>query len=75
MIFIKENTAYIMTASCKKDDMLKNYQTFLDSFLSFQIIDDLFSLVLNKKDQTLLKQKYDNLINPKKDGNKNRNKI
>ena len=66
MIFIKDNIAYIMTASSKKDDMLKNHQTFLDTFSSFKITHDLFSLVSDKSKQNILKQKYGHLITSSK---------
>ncbi|NGX35928.1 MAG: hypothetical protein K1000chlam1_00764 [Candidatus Anoxychlamydiales bacterium] len=66
MIFIKDNVAYIMTASSKKDDMLKNHQTFLDTFSSFKITHDLFSLVSDKSKQEMLKQKYNSFLTSSK---------
>lgn len=62
MIFIKNSKAYIMTASSKKGDMAKNFQTFLDTFSSFKIVDDLFSLVSDKNKQDLLTKKYNSLV-------------
>ena len=66
MIFIKDKKAYIITASSKKDQMLHNYQTFLDTFSSFKIVDDLFLLVSDKSKQNYLKQKYSSFITSSK---------
>ena len=58
MIFIKDKTAYVMTAASKKNDFLENSQNFIKTFKSFELIDDLFSLITDSEKTKDLRQKY-----------------
>lgn len=69
MIFIKDKKAYIMTASSKKEDLLNNSPTFISCFKSFELIDNLFSKVLDKEKKNILIQKYNSLIACSKNSN------
>jgi len=70
MIFVKNNYAYVLTGACKKDEILKNYKIFMKVFRSFQLIDDLFSLVTHKQQKEELIQKFNKLSISLKTSNK-----
>ncbi|NGX64095.1 MAG: hypothetical protein KR126chlam6_01520 [Candidatus Anoxychlamydiales bacterium] len=58
MIFVKDKTAYVMTAASKKNNFLENSQNFIKAFKSFELIDDPFSLITDSEKAKNLKQKY-----------------
>ncbi len=74
MIFVKDDYAYVLTAACRKEEMLKNYQTFMNVFTSFKIIDDLFSLVSDtqKKDELIIQ--FNKISHSLKTSNEKENK-
>ncbi|MFA6118659.1 MAG: hypothetical protein WCT85_00035 [Parachlamydiales bacterium] len=66
MIFIKDSLAFIMTGACKKNEMIENYKSFMNIFLSFQIVDDIFSLIEDKTKKDELIQNFNDLIKSSK---------
>lgn len=74
MLFVKEDFAYVITGGCKKSEMLNYYRTFMDVFLSFQPMDDLFSLVSDKEKKEQLTLKFNDLRASLKDLNEKQSK-
>jgi hypothetical protein len=66
MIFIKDNIAYVMTAASKKNEMVEFYKTYMQSFLSFELIDDIYSLIEDKKKKEELVIYVNNFISQSK---------
>ncbi len=77
MIFVKYQTAYILTAACKKQDIINYYPTFIESFKTFELIDDLFSKVntnSKKFNKNILLEKYYDLLASSRGLNDKQNK-
>lgn len=74
MILVKDKVAYILTAACKKEDVINYYPIFIDSFKSFELLDDLFSKVAIKSKKNLLINKYNGLVFSSRKSNDKQNK-
>lgn len=61
MIFIKDEYAYVLTGATKKNDMVSYYKMFMKSFLSFELVDDVFLLISNQREKKDLLLKIDDI--------------
>lgn len=61
MLFVKDDFAYVITGACKKNEMINYYPTFMKVFSSFQTVDNLFSLICDKKEKADLIQKFNTI--------------
>ncbi len=69
MILIKDKVAYILTAACKKEEITTYYPIFLESFKSFELLDDLFSKIPIESKKDVLLKKYNTLVSSLKNAN------
>ncbi|MBN2478855.1 MAG: hypothetical protein JXA94_01375 [Parachlamydiales bacterium] len=62
MIFVKDGYVYVMTAACEKTKFLNNFKNFMEIFLSFQLVDNLFDLIEDKDLKNDLLKNYSDTI-------------
>ncbi len=62
MILFHENSVYVMTGSCKKEDFLQYLSIFKDCFASFDITNDIFSLLQNKDEKAKIINNYQDFL-------------
>ena len=60
-IFVKNNTAYVMTAAVLKKDFLKHQSLILDSLRSLTIIPDLFSAIEQPEEKAKIETAFASL--------------
>lgn len=73
MIFVYSDQVYVLTGTCKKEEMLKNYKIFMDAFTTFKIIDDLFSLISDNEKKAGLINEFNKLSSSLKTQNEKEN--
>jgi len=61
-ILVKNKNAYIITGACKKGEITEYYPIIINSFKSFELIEDLFSKVSSESKKNALVKKYSSLI-------------